>query len=322
MIIINLALRRLQIYYQTNGEFSTMSKKSTPGRLIKGRVTDLIEVRTPDEQTLPVVYSSPHSGTAYAQDFLAASPLDLDVLRQSEDAFVDELFSAAPKLGAPLLCAHFPRVYVDPNREPYELDPHMFDGALPAYANTSSARVTGGLGTIARVVSNGAEIYRDKLPVDEAKKRIDLFYSPYHKALKELLAETKDRFGYAILVDCHSMPSIAGPLDEDLGHERADFVLGDRFGESCAPIVTKTVQSALKSRGYKVFCNNPYAGGFITHNYGRRDIGVHALQIEINREMYMDEETVERKPGIDRVKEHMSDLISLLGTISALQLKP
>ena len=299
-----------------------MPKKATPTRLVKGRASDLIEVRTPAKQTLPFVYSSPHSGTAYAQDFLAASPLDLEALRQSEDAFVDELFAAAPALGAPLLCAHFPRVYVDPNREPYELDPHMFDGALPAYANTSSARVSGGLGTIARVVSTGAEIYRDKLPVDEAKKRIDLFYAPYHKTLKTLLAATKDRFGYAVLIDCHSMPSVAGPLDQDIGHERADIVLGDRFGKSCSPVLTETAHHALGAEGYNVFRNNPYAGGFITHNYGRPDTGVHALQIEINRAVYMDETAIERKPEMANVKEQLAELMRALGAIEPAHFAP
>ena len=299
-----------------------MPKKATPTRLVKGRASDLIEVRTPAKQTLPFVYSSPHSGTAYAQDFLAASPLDLEALRQSEDAFVDELFAAAPALGAPLLCAHFPRVYVDPNREPYELDPHMFDGALPAYANTSSARVSGGLGTIARVVSTGAEIYRDKLPVDEAKKRIDLFYAPYHKTLKTLLAATKDRFGYAVLIDCHSMPSVARPLDQDMGHERADIVLGDRFGKSCSPVLTETAHQAFGAEGYNVFRNNPYAGGFITHNYGRPDTGVHALQIEINRTVYMDETAIERKPEMANVKEQLAELMRALGAIEPAHFAP
>ena len=299
-----------------------MPRKATQSRLVKGRASDLIEVRAPADQTLPFVYSSPHSGTAYAQDFLAASPLDLEALRQSEDAFVDELFAAAPALGAPLLCAHFPRVYVDPNREPYELDPHMFDGALPAYANTSSARVSGGLGTIARVVSTGAEIYRDKLPVDEAKKRIDLFYAPYHKTLKTLLAATKDRFGYAVLIDCHSMPSVAGPLDQDIGHERADIVLGDRYGKSCSPALTETAHQALGAEGYNVFRNNPYAGGFITHNYGRPDTGIHALQIEINRAVYMDETAIERKPEMANVKEHLAALVRALGAIEPAHFAP
>ncbi len=189
-----------------------------------------VEVLAPVRQTVPFVYASPHSGSDYPADFVAASRLDPVTLRKSEDCFVDELFGAAPELGAPLLRALFPRAYCDPNREPYELDPAMFEDELPPHANTTSLRVAGGLGVIARVVSSGQEIYRDKLPYAEAERRIATLYRPYHGALADLLAATRARFGFAVLVDCHSMPSVGGPMDHDQGAIRPDIVLGDRFG--------------------------------------------------------------------------------------------
>ncbi len=280
------------------------------------------EILAPEVQTIPFVYCSPHSGTAYAPEFLAASPLDLATLRQSEDAFVDELFAAAPRLGAPLLRALFPRVYLDPNREAYELDPVMFDGALPDYANTRSTRVSGGLGTIARVVSNGAEIYRQKLPVAEAKQRIRLFYDPFHEALARLLAETKARFGCAVLIDCHSMPSVGGPMDRDSGRSRTEIVLGDRFATSAAAILTDVCEAAFKGMGYRVFRNNPYAGGFITQHYGRPAEGVHTLQIEINRALYMDEARIDPAPAMARVAENMTALMGALAAIEPVHLAP
>jgi N-formylglutamate amidohydrolase len=233
-------------------------------------------------------------------------------LRRSEDSFVDELFSAAPSRGAPLLRALFPRAYVDPNREPYELDPAMFDGGLPDFANTGSPRVAAGLGTIARVVCNGAEIYDQKISASEALARIDTYYRPYHGALGGLLDATADRYGIALLIDCHSMPSVGGPMDKDPGLRRVDFVLGDCHGASCAPELTDAVSTMLKDEGYVVTRNAPYAGGFTTRHYGRPGDGLHALQIEINRALYMDETTYERKPYFATLTEHMSALIGAL----------
>ena len=179
------------------------------------------EVLAPAEQTVPVVVASPHSGRAYPADFVANSPLDLLALRRSEDSFVDELIGAAPDLGIPLLRALFPRAYIDPNREPFELDPDMFEDALPDYANTQSSRVAAGLGTIARVVSSGQEIYSAKLKFSEAAARINENYRPYHRTLRDLLDTTRRRFGHYVLLDCHSMPSVGGPHDPDAGRRRA-----------------------------------------------------------------------------------------------------
>ncbi|MGQ0675192.1 MAG: N-formylglutamate amidohydrolase [Rhodospirillales bacterium] len=275
-----------------------------------------LEVMEPRPQRLALVVSSPHSGTHYPAEFLAASRLDPVALRRSEDSFIDDIFGAAPALGAPLLRATFPRAYLDPNREPYELDPAMFADALPGYANTRSPRVAAGLGTIARVVATGREIYRDKLRIADALERIHAVYQPYHGALRRLIAETRDGFGCCLLVDAHSMPSVGGPMDADAGRPRVDMILGDVHGASCACVVTDTAERALRGLGYAVTRNNPYSGGFTTQNYGRPRRGIHALQIEVNRALYMDEETIERKEdSIARLKRDMRAVLSALGAI-------
>ncbi len=275
-----------------------------------------LEVLAPPRQGLPLVVASPHSGAHYPPQFVAASRLDPMALRRSEDSFVDEIFGAAPVLGAPLLRALFPRAYVDPNREPYELDPAMFQDALPGYANTRSPRVAAGLGTIARVVATGREIYRDKLRIAEALERIHAHYQPYHGALRRLIGETREAFGCCMLVDAHSMPSVGGPMDADAGRARVDVILGDVHGASCAAAVTDTAERCLRDLGYAVTRNNPYSGGFTTQNYGRPRRGVHALQIELNRALYMDEETMARKDDlIGRLKRDMHAVLAAVGAI-------
>jgi N-formylglutamate amidohydrolase len=273
------------------------------------------EVVAPQEPTLPFVFASPHSGRVYPKSFLQATRLDGTAIRRSEDSFVDEIFGAAPALGAPLLKAHFPRAFVDPNREAYELDPAMFDATLPQFVNSRSPRVIAGLGTIARVVRDGAEIYVRKLSFHEAQARIDSYYKPYHATLRGLLEAAHKQFGFAVLVDCHSMPSVGGPLDQDIGSTRPDIVLGDRFGTSCARRLTDMIERALAMQGFAVVRNNPYAGGFSTEHYGRPALGLHSLQIEINRALYMDEERIERTAGIKRVTHAVTTLIRALGEV-------
>ena len=165
------------------------------------------EVARPLALKMPFVFNSPHSGRVYPRAFLAASRLDSLTLRRSEDAYVEELFGFVAEMGAPLLYAHFPRAYLDVNREPYELDPALFRDGLPHYANTQSVRVVGGLGTIARIVSESDEIYREPLTVGAALERINRLYTPYHETLRTLLKEAEAEFGLAVLIDCHSMPS-------------------------------------------------------------------------------------------------------------------
>lgn len=273
------------------------------------------EVLAPARQSLPLVLASPHSGSHYPEHFVAASRLDRKTLRRSEDSFVDEIFMAGPYMGAPLIRALFARAFVDPNREPFELDPSMFEDPLPAYANTRSPRVAAGLGTIARLVASGADIYRSRLRFREALDRIHRCYWPYHTALRELVEATRGAFGHCVLVDCHSMPSIGGPMDRDRGSRRVDFVLGDCHGTSCARIVTETVGAILRDLGYHVAFNTPYSGGFVTRHYGRPDKAVHALQIEINRALYMNECEFRRGPFLPELAEQMKAVIGALGRI-------
>ncbi|HEY8384560.1 MAG TPA: N-formylglutamate amidohydrolase [Microvirga sp.] len=263
----------------------------------------------PAQQTVPFVFNAPHAGAIYPTSFLAESRLDPMALRRSEDAFVDDLFGAMVGLGAPLMAARFPRAYLDLNREPYELDPRMFDGRLPAFANTRSMRVAGGLGTIPRIVADGQEIYRGRIPVDEALRRIEWLYKPYHRMLRQLVQRTARAFGHAVLIDCHSMPSTSVSRDDGV---KADIVLGDRYGTSCAGILTDLVDVTLRSRGYSVVRNKPYAGGFITEHYGEPALGRHALQVEVNRSLYMDERTLTRKAGFMRLA---GDLESVFATV-------
>jgi|SRR5579883_15282 N-formylglutamate amidohydrolase len=274
-----------------------------------------IEVLAPREQSLPLVFASPHSGSDYPAEFLAVSRLDPLTLRRSEDSYVDEIFGAAPGLGAPLLRARFPRAYLDPNREPYELDPAMFEDELPAFANTRSPRVRVGLGTIARVVATGEDIYAGKLRLADAMARIDRLYRPYHRALRQLVTATRERFGGYLLIDCHSMPSAIIPGERAARRGRTDIVLGDCHGTACHPLVMETAHRTLSAKGYAVARNTPYAGGFTTAHYGRSGIGGHCLQIEICRALYMDERSFDRKPFLGQLVEDMRELASALAGI-------
>ena len=261
---------------------------------------------------LPLVLASPHSGCNYPPAFVAASRLDPLTLRRSEDSFVDEIFGAAPRLGAPLLSVSFPRAYLDVNREPYELDPTMFSDALPAYVNARSPRVRMGLGTIARVVASGEEIYAAKLCFAEAERRIDALYQPYHAALRGLVGDTEAQFGGCLLIDCHSMPSAAGAAE---GRDSADIVLGDCHGAACGERIVQAARRFLCERGFAVALNAPYAGGFTTGHYGHPRRGRHALQIEINRALYMDERSYRRKPAFESLVLEMAGLVERLGCV-------
>jgi len=281
-----------------------------------------LEIVAADRQTTPLVLASPHSGTNYPADLIAASRLDTLSLRRSEDSYVDEIFGAAPGLGAPLLKACFARAYLDPNREPFELDPAMFEDVLPDFVNRHSPRVRVGLGTIARVVASGEEIYARKLRFSEALQRIERLYRPYHRALAQLVEGTRNRFGFYLLLDCHSMPSTTLPPRSGLGRGRVDIVLGDCHGTSCDPIVADTAQRVLVDKGYSVVRNAPYAGGFTTTHYGKPADGGHCLQIEIGRGLYMDERSYERKPFFAQLAKDMRDLTLALARIDAALLRP
>ncbi len=286
---------------------------------VKDELDPPFEILEPEEWRGPVIFNSPHSGRVYPLEFLIASRLDLATLRRSEDSFVDELVAGVVRRGHPLMQAHFPRCYIDVNREPYELDPRMFDGRLPSFANTRSMRVAGGLGTVARVVGDAQEIYGQRLSVDDALRRIEAFYKPYHRALRRLFTRVHSDFGAAVLIDCHSMPSTASAKDE---RRRADLVLGDRYGTSCAPTISETIEATLRELGYSTSRNKPYAGGFITEHYGNPTVGLHSIQLEINRALYMDEHRYERAASFARLASDLETLADRLAAIPIEELRP
>ncbi|MEO0385668.1 MAG: N-formylglutamate amidohydrolase [Pseudomonadota bacterium] len=272
------------------------------------------DLLVPITQTVPFVFGSPHSGTSYPRAFLETSQLSTLDLRRSEDTYVDRLITPAVQKGAPMITARFPRCYCDVNREPYELDPRMFSDALPAFANTASLRVAGGLGTVPRVVGDRQPIYRRKLPVGDAMERVEKLYKPYHSALRRALAQTHVRFGASVLVDCHSMPSLIRTASGTLS---TDFVVGDRFGASCVPHISETIVEVLRDLGFTVARNKPYAGGFITEHYGRPDKGIHAVQLEINRGLYMNERTLVPNAGFNAVMDALSEMMDALFMLDA-----
>jgi N-formylglutamate amidohydrolase len=267
----------------------------------------------PAQQRVPFVFASPHSGNLYPTSLIAMSRLSATTLRRSEDAFVDELFAEAGACGAPMLAARFPRAYLDVNRSPAELDTDMFDGALTIATDPASPRVNAGLGVIPRVVRDGAEIYRHKLPPQEAENRLADFYRPYHTALAMLVKETVARFGTAVVIDCHSMPSAAAV---------PDVVLGDRYGMSAAPLLVRHAERAFEAQGFACVRNVPYAGGYTTLLHGRPAKGAHALQIEINRALYLNEERIERSLRFAQVRSRIGAALRALCAIDIAFLKP
>lgn len=259
-------------------------------------------VARPDRPAAPVVFASAHSGRLYPPDLLDASRLSPNALRRSEDAYVDALFAHAPAFGAPLICAAYARAYVDLNRAPYDLDPAMFAEPLPAFAREAGGRARAGLGSIARIVAEGEDIYRRKLTFAEADGRIRAVHTPFHAALEGLLDETQARWGAALLVDCHSMPSAAAP-------GAPDVVLGDLHGRSCSPLVVETAERALRAAGLRVVRNAPFAGGHITARHGRPAQGRHAVQVELNRGLYLHEPTLAPTSGWPAVQAAVDALM-------------
>ena len=268
------------------------------------------EVRRPKGKPGPLVFASPHSGRIYPAAMMDASALDAATIRRSEDAFVDELIEKAPQHGATLLLARLARAYVDVNREPWELDPAMFEDELPEFARGRTARVAAGLGSIARIVSEGQEIYSRKLTFEEARERIEAAHRPYHEALASLLDAAREEHGIAILIDWHSMPSAAAA--QARSGKGCDMVLGDRVGAACSPLLTRLVEQELEAMGYRTVRNAPYAGGYTTEHYGRPAKGVHALQIEINRGLYLDEATMQPTEGLERLARDVERLTQAL----------
>jgi N-formylglutamate amidohydrolase len=286
---------------------------------LEGELSPPFEIVEPAEWRAPIIFNSPHSGSVYPHDFLSASRIDLAALRRSEDSFMDELIAGLSLRGFPTVRVNFPRSYVDVNREPYELDPRMFVGRLPSFANTRSMRVAGGLGTIPRVVGDGQEIYRERIGVDDALTRIEALYKPYHRALRRLINKAHQAFGAVVVVDCHSMPSIGVSRDEP---RRPDVVIGDRYGTSCAPLLPDMVEETMRALGYSIGRNKPYAGGFITEHYGNPASGLHTVQVELNRSVYMDERRRERGPRFEQVTKDFAILADALAAIPLGELGP
>ncbi len=252
-----------------------------------------------------VVFSSPHSGMEYPADFLAVSRLDMLAIRSSEDAFVDELFADAPVFGAPLLAARMPRAYVDVNRGVDELDPALITG-LNAVAN--NPRVAAGLGVVPRVVGNRQVIRSGKITMAEVDRRIAEGYIPYHACLAELMETHLEKYGISVLMDCHSMPHAASRHD-------ADIVIGDRFGASCSAWISGIVVGVFKEAGFSVARNMPFSGGYITHKYGRPARNMHAVQIEINRSLYMDEAKMTRHANYQELRAVFTVITKALAEI-------
>jgi N-formylglutamate amidohydrolase len=286
---------------------------------LDGEVSPPFEIMEPAAWRAPIIFNSPHSGSVYPAEFLEASRIDLVALRRSEDSFMDELIGNLSAVGFPVVRVNFPRSYVDVNREPYELDPRMFSGRLPSFANTRSMRVAGGLGTIPRVVGDGQEIYRERLTIEDALSRIEALYKPYHRALRRLINKAHQAFGTVIVVDCHSMPSVGVSRDEP---RRPDVVIGDRYGTSCAPLLPDTVEETMRGLGYSVGRNKPYAGGFITEHYGNPASGLHTIQLELNRAIYMDERRRERGPRFAQVAIDFATLAEAVAAVPLGNLGP
>jgi N-formylglutamate amidohydrolase len=286
---------------------SSRKMDSAPDASLAALYADPFRVHRPFRQTVPFVFASPHSGSIYPDSFVARSRLSSVALRRSEDAFVDELFCGAVALGAPMIAARFPRAFLDANRAPDEIDPFMFDGDLGVSIDAPTSRVSAGLGVIPRIVRDGAEIYRGRLRAGEAEERLRLLYAPYHATLASLIEETRTEFGVAVLIDCHSMPSAAAV---------PDIVLGDRYGASSTPALTRHADLCFQLQGFHVVRNTPYAGGYTTLLHGRRERDVHALQIEINRTLYLDEERILRGQHFEEVHARLTQALTGLVAIA------
>lgn len=267
----------------------------------------------PAQTDAPFLFNSPHAGRHYPQAFMDMSCLDAQDIRLSEDRYVDLLFECVTEFGATFMRADFPRAYLDVNREAHELDPNMFYDSLPAFVSYPTARVQSGLGCVPRNVAQNKPIYQQKLPAQEAVERISSIYHPYHAQLKQTLRDIRSHYGYAVLIDCHSMP---GELSGYCADEQPDIILGDLYGRTCAPALTHYATLLLTELGYRVGHNQPYAGGYITTHYGRPAEGFHALQIEINRTLYLDQQTLKRTAGFEALQKAMRTFAQRLVTLS------
>lgn len=273
----------------------------------------------PERRTTSVVFASPHSGRDYPWSFVRRTTLNEHSVRSSEDAFVDQLFEAAPRHGAPFIKAGAPRAFVDLNRSTEELDPALIEGVRKMGHNP---RVASGLGVIPRVVANGQAIYSGKITMTEAQRRIDAYWRPYHNALKSQLDQAHVMFGEAILIDCHSMPHEAMDAVARSGARRPEVVLGDRFGAAAGEEIVEQIEAVFASAGLVVTRNTPFAGAFITQNYGRPADARHAVQIEIDRALYMDERLIRPNGNFRAFKTLLDGVISEITEIGRAQVQP
>jgi N-formylglutamate amidohydrolase len=296
-----------------------MDARDFPSPIAQAALEPAFELRASerDRPASALVFASPHSGRYYPADMGASARLGAAAIRSSEDALVDLLIEAAPAYGCAVLLARYARAYVDVNREPYELDPAMFEDDLPEFARGRTARVAAGLGSIARLVAEGREIYDRKLTFAEAARRIEAVHKPYHRALRDLIEAARSAHGAAILIDWHSMPGAAAARCGGV-RRHVDMVLGDRFGSTCSAALTDLVETQLVAMGYVVARNAPYAGGYTTEAYGRPIEGVHALQIEISRTLYLDELTLSPRSGFTRLAQ---DLERVFAALAGLELR-
>jgi len=274
-------------------------------------------VEHPERWTSPVVFASPHSGRDYPRRFLSATVLDAHAIRTSEDAYVDRLFEAAPLFGAPFLRAGVPRAFVDYNRAPDELDPALVEGARRQGHNP---RIASGLGVVPRVVANGRAIYRGKIPLAEARERITDYWTPYHDVLRDLLHAARAQFGQAVLVDCHSMPHEAVASMARAGTRRPEIVIGDRFGASASSDIVERIEAAFAGAGLSVARNAPFAGAYICQAYGRPSRHQHAIQIEIDRAIYMNERAIQPNPNFAPFQALLRGVIAEIAAIGARDL--
>jgi len=274
-------------------------------------------VHEPENLRSNLVFASPHSGSNYDKAFLASSNLDLNQLRSSEDAFVHDLFRVAPSLGAPLLVANAPRAFVDLNRTETELDPALILGAPLARINP---RIASGLGVIPRVVAEGRCIRSGKICMAEAQARINDIHRPYHEKLRLLLGDARLKFGAGILIDCHSMPHSATENMVVKGGRRPDIVLGDRYGASAPTSLVEYIENSFREEGFTVSRNVPFAGAYNLQKYGRPTASFYALQIEIDRALYMDEVKIQKTAGYWDVKSSIENVVQKLTSTNWLEL--
>jgi len=268
-------------------------------------------IKRAEEWKSGIIFASAHSGSIYPDAFIERTDLAIKQLRRNEDAFITNLFSPAPDLGAPLIEANFPRCFVDVNRASNE---------LPSFWQTDgkiiSSRAEIGMGVVPTMLSETINIYSEPLSLTAAKIRIKDLYHPYHDALLGLIDEARSLFGKVLLIDCHSMPGF-----NSMGSRRSDIILGDRFGKSCSSEIVMLIEKLFQDLGYSVSRNYPYAGGFVTKHYGKPYESANALQIEINRDLYLNPITLDKKPGFTALAKNISIIInSIIKEVTALNL--